>query len=138
MNSKKLHYLFIVTILSLLGSCTKLEVPEKKIGATQNFKELKVEESFDWKTTKNIQLKVTGIETINPVRGNFSIKNLDGNLIMEESRLMSESFNLNMEIPLSEKKIIVQFGSLIKEIEINSNDLSFEYISARPSEITEE
>ena len=138
MNSKKLHYLIIVTIASLLGSCTKFEVPEKKIGITQNFKELKVEESFEWKTTKNIQLKVTGLETINPVRGNFSIKNIDGGLIMEESRLMSESFNLDLELPITEKKIIVQFGSLTKEIEINSNELSFEYISARPAEITEE
>ncbi len=138
MNSKKLHYLVFVSILSLLGSCTKFEVPEKKIGTTQNFKELKVEESFEWKTTKNIQLKVTGLETINPVRGNFSIKNHEGNLILEESRLMSESFELNLEIPITEKKIIVQFGSLIKEIEINSTELNFEYITARPAEITEE
>ncbi len=138
MNSKKLHYLVIVSILSLLGSCTKFEVPEKKIGSTQNFKELKVEESFEWKTTKNIQLKVSGIETIIPVRDNFSIKNIDGNLILEESRLMSESFIINLEIPITEKKIIVEFGSLIKEIEINSAELSFEYILARPAEITEE
>jgi hypothetical protein len=138
MNSKKLHYLVIVSILSLLGSCTKFEVPEKKIGTTQNFKELKVEESFEWKTTKNIQLKVSGKETIIPVRDNFSIKNIDGNLIQEESRLMSESFIINLEIPITEKKIIVEFGSLIKEIEINSAELSFEYILARPAEITEE
>jgi hypothetical protein len=138
MNSKKLHYLVIVSILSLLGSCTKFEVPEKKIGTTQNFKELKVEESFEWKTTKNIQLKISGIETIIPVRDNFSIKNIDGNLILEESRLMSESFIINLEIPITEKKIIVEFGSLIKEIEINSAELSFEYILARPAEITEE
>jgi hypothetical protein len=138
MNSKKLHYLVIVSILSLLGSCTKFEVPEKKIGSTQNFKELKVEESFEWKTTKNIQLKISGIETIIPVRDNFSIKNIDGNLILEESRLMSESFIINLEIPITEKKIIVEFGSLIKEIEINSAELSFEYILARPAEITEE
>jgi len=138
MNSKKLHYLVIVSILSLLGSCTKFEVPEKKIGTTQNFKELKVEESFEWKTTKNIQLKISGIETIIPVRDNFSIKNIDGNLIQEESRLMSESFIINLEIPITEKKIIVEFGSLIKEIEINSAELSFEYILARPAEITEE
>jgi hypothetical protein len=138
MNSKKLHYLVIVSILSLLGSCTKFEVPEKKIGTTQNFKELKVEESFEWKTTKNIQLKVSGKESIIPVRDNFSIKNIDGNLIQEESRLMSESFIINLEIPITEKKIIVEFGSLIKEIEINSAELSFEYILARPAEITEE
>lgn len=138
MNSKKLHYLVIVSILSLLSSCTKFEVPKKKIGSTQNFKELKVEESFEWKTTKNIQLKVSGIETIIPVRDNFSIKNIDGNLILEESRLMSESFIINLEIPITEKKIIVEFGSLIKEIEINSAELSFEYILARPAEITEE
>lgn len=124
--------------MSLLGSCTKFEVPEKKIGTTQNFKELKVEESFEWKTTKNIQLKVSGKETIIPVRDNFSIKNIDGNLIQEESRLMSESFIINLEIPITEKKIIVEFGSLIKEIEINSAELSFEYILARPAEITEE
>jgi hypothetical protein len=138
MNSKKLQYLAFVAILSLMGSCTKFEVPEKKIGTTQNFKELKVEESFEWKTTQNIELKVTGLETISPVRANFSIKNHDGNLILEESRLMSESFDLNLEIPVTEKKIIVQFGSLLKEIEINSNKLIFEYITARPAEITEE
>jgi hypothetical protein len=138
MNYKKLHYLAFISILSLLGSCTKFEVPEKKIGATQNFKELKVEDSFEWKTTKNIQLKVTGLETINPVRGNFSIKDLNGNFIMEESRLMSESFNLDFEIPTKEKKIIVQFGSLTKEIEVNSDELSFDYSSSRPAEITED
>jgi hypothetical protein len=51
---------------------------------------------------------------------------------------MSESFIINLEIPITEKKIIVEFGSLIKEIEINSAELSFEYILARPAEITEE
>jgi hypothetical protein len=51
---------------------------------------------------------------------------------------MSESFNLDLELPITEKKIIVQFGSLTKEIEVNSNELSFEYILARPAEITEE
>ncbi len=138
MNYKKLHYLAFISILSLLGSCTKFEVPEKKIGTTQNFKELKVEDSFEWKTTKNIQLKVTGLETINPIRGNFSIKDLNGNFIMEESRLMSESFNLEFEIPTKEQKIIVQFGSLTKEIEVNSDKLNFDYLSSRPAEITED
>jgi hypothetical protein len=138
MNSKTLHYLAFILILSLLGSCKKFEVPEKKIGVTQNFKELKVEESFEWKSTKFIKLNVIGIETLNPVRANFNIKDINGNLIMAESRLMSESFNLDFEIPTAEKKIIVQFGSLTKEIEINSDKLSFDYSSSRPAEITED
>jgi hypothetical protein len=83
-------------------------------------------------------LNVIGIETINPVRANFNIKDINGNLIMAESRLMSESFNLDFEIPTAEKKIIVQFGSLTKEIEINSDKLSFDYSSSRPAEITED
>ena len=67
MKLRKSNIAFLTLVISILTSCAKFEVPQKEIGKTTVFKELKVEESFDWKTTQKYTLKITGLETLNPV-----------------------------------------------------------------------
>ncbi len=138
MNSNLIKPLLFLATIGLISSCVKLEVPQKEIGTTQNFKELKVEEKFTWTTTKPYELKIIGFETLNPTKDILRVKSIDGNILVEESRLMNESFTLHLDISLDQKQILVQYGSLEKLIELNSSEISFDYISARPAEIIEE
>ncbi|MFY8021329.1 MAG: hypothetical protein ACOVP1_09035 [Bacteroidia bacterium] len=137
MNFRNLYVLLFILNISLLTSCKKFEVPTKEIGTTSAFKELKVDENFTWKTTKSYNLKITGLETINPIKSVFRVESADGQILLEENRAMNESFTLQLDIPQHESKIIVKFGSLEKEITLNSNELNFDYLQTRPEEITE-
>lgn len=131
------RYIILLLGSGLFYSCAKFEVPPKEIGKTTAFKELVVDGTFNWKTTKTYNLKITGLETLNPVQAIFKIETSSGQSIYEESRNMSESFTIELNLPNHEQKIMVRFGSLSKEIALNSNEVFFNYTEARPAEITE-
>lgn len=110
--------LFLTGLGLTLTSCVKLEVPEPKT-ATE-FKNLKVNESFSWQTSRPITLKITGIQTAIPVRATLLIMDSNGDTLRRENRLMEENTEMNLQVSSICDSIVVSFGSIRKSYKIES------------------
>lgn len=100
-----------------------------------NFKEIKVSDNFTWKTTNSITINVQGFESISPITNTFIISSEDQKDVYYSSNtLMSESFKANFDLPIHVKKLNVNFGTISKVIDVNNNELTFDYLMPAPAE----
>jgi hypothetical protein len=128
--------LLILASIAVLGlsSCKKdwMEkvTPETKTQEVSKFSELKVQENFDWKTSKEFSLSVTGLQTIAKVNGTLVVTSDDGKITFYQgNHAMDQSFVTKFNVPVHIKGIVVNYGSITKNFSTNSNQIQFDYIT---------
>lgn len=134
---KNLKLIAGIALLVAASSCTKVKDVESTPNTSKpaSFKEIKVADNFNWNTTNNISLNVQGFESISPIRNTFIVSSEDQKEVYFASNtLMSESFKAEIALPIHVKKIKVNFGTIIKLIDVNSNNLNFDYLMPAPAE----
>lgn len=124
---KKILFLIILITVSLV-SCRKNDdiVPEKP----KYTKDLVVNSSFDWKTSKYITLNIIGMKDINPdIKNIMNIKSIKGDTTYYKDILyMNKDYSLKFVVPSTEKSVVIIYGSKIKTIDLVSNTIIFDYI----------
>jgi len=101
-----------------LASCMKLEAPEPTT-ATQ-FRNLKVNETFSWQTSRPVTLKISGIATAIPIRSTLVVSNLKGDTLRMENRLMEESLVIPLQVTAVTDSLVLSFGSIRKTYKVQS------------------
>jgi hypothetical protein len=129
---KNIKLLSGIAIIIAASSCAKVKdadyTPTTSPKAN-NFKEIKVADNFNWSTTNNIELNVIGFASISPISNTFIVSSIDQKEVYFASNtLMSENFVANFDIPAPVKQIKVTFGSISKVIDVNSKNISFDYL----------
>jgi hypothetical protein len=135
---KKLMIIAAIAIAGL-SSCKKsLMEKATPVNRTQNaskFAEIKVQENFDWKTTKEFSLNVSGLETIAPVQGTMKVTSDDGKIVFYQgSHKMNESFNVKFLVPSHIKGLNVSFGSITKNFSTLAQQIQFDYLTETTAE----
>jgi hypothetical protein len=127
---KNLNLIVGLVLIVLASACTKIK--EAELAPTtkaSNFKEIKVADNFKWNTSSNIIINVNGLETISPIRNTFVISSEDQKEVFFTSNtLMSETFKANFDLPIHVKKIKITFGTLSKVMDVNTNNITFDYL----------
>ncbi|MCG9880247.1 MAG: hypothetical protein MH472_06585 [Bacteroidia bacterium] len=124
---KKLLAIAFVTVV--LGSSCKKEFLEEKYQAapakTSNATktaDLKVSENFDWKTTQNISLTLTGY-----ANARVQILTTQGEVI-ETSRLeTNKSYTTVLTLPKTEKKVILSYMGQEVILDLNQNNIQYTF-----------
>jgi len=135
---KNLSYLIAIVLLGLT-SCKKdlLEkvTPTTSVEKTTTFNQVKANQNFDWKSSKEITLKIEGLQTIAPVNGTFTIKSLDNKIIFYQAmQSMSQSMTTTFVVPNHIKEISVSFGSIQKVYNTQNNHIDFNYLPSNSAE----
>ncbi|MBP7510446.1 MAG: hypothetical protein KA981_00875 [Bacteroidia bacterium] len=129
MNNKIL--LFTISISMALVSCKK-NLPEPSpitptIKATK-VGELKASESFDWKTTKDVEINIKGLNTLTPINRTLVVSTVDGKSVFYRAQqLMSLSSTISLIIPATVTEIKVNYGTISKTVSISGNKFQFDY-----------
>lgn len=126
-----------IALLVGISSCTKIKSVEEMPNTSKpsSFKEIKVSNNFTWKTTNSIMLNVEGFETLYPISNTFIVTSEDQKEVYFASNtLMSENFKAEFSLPIHVKKIKVNFGTISKLMDVNANNLTFDYILPAPAE----
>lgn len=129
---KHIKLLTGIAIIIAASSCTKIKdadyTPTTSPKAN-NFKEIKVADNFNWSTTNNIKLNVLGFASISPISNTFIVSSENQKEVYFASNtLMSESFTANFDLPSHVKQVRVTFGSISKVLDVNSKNISFDYL----------
>jgi hypothetical protein len=129
MNNKIL--LFTISISMALVSCKK-NLPEPSpvtptIKATK-VGELKASESFNWKTTKDVEINIKGLNTLTPINRTLIVSTVDGKSVFYRAQqLMSLSSTISLVIPATVSEIKVNYGTISKTVSISGNKFQFDY-----------
>ena len=124
---KKL-YIFILLVATLV-SCRKIDdvTPSDSPKPT---KELNINSSFNWKTSKEVTLNVIGLKNVSPqIKNTLYINSTIGDTTYYKDLLiMNTDYTIKFTVPSTETKVVLIYGSKSKTLDLLSNEITFDYI----------
>lgn len=112
--------LALIISVSILTSCKKnFDVAQTKDAKVTSMNDLKVSSNFNWKTTKEISLNLTGY-----AKAPVIIKN-NKDQIVATSMLSELPTEINISIPSCEEKLFLNYMG--QTIEINSTNTTYKF-----------
>lgn len=131
----KKEYFLAVALLALIQitftSCKKLEDVEPKtviVPTVTSFKQIKVDPSFNWKSTKVISINVEALNPELEITNTLFVKSESGEVLLTKLHKMNESYTANITVPLKTTKVIVNFGSIVKTVSIKNGSAVINFI----------
>ena len=131
----KKEYFLAVALLALIQvtftSCKKLEDVEPKtviVPTVTSFKQIKVDPSFNLKSTKVISINVEALNPELDITNTLFVKSESGEVLLTKLHKMNESYTANLTVPLKTTKVIVNFGSIVKTVSINNGSAVINFI----------
>lgn len=92
--------------------------------------ELNVSNSFDWKTTRDITLEVTGLDVPANIKNTLQVKSKDElKIFLKNQVFMNQDYSLKFTIPSYETQVVITYGSIRKVVDVTSDVVYFNYIS---------
>jgi hypothetical protein len=122
-------YFLIASLATFVGlsSCKKefdTTTPQKKV---TNINDLNPSQSFDWSTTKHVTLNVTGQPVPVSIKRLLVVKDADGTVYFNYYHKMSDNLSINFSLPAHVTKVKVEYGSIVKDADIQGNIIKFKF-----------
>jgi hypothetical protein len=126
--------------MKLLGSCLLLGITMTLFScqkgfddlippsSNSNLKDIKVSSTFNWSTSKTVDVNITGLPTGAPVISTLIISLDDGSNIYQGSQNMSQTRAIQIIVPVTENEIKLKFGSMEYRLPINNNKVDFSFV----------
>ena len=124
-------YISLAFLFLLSASGCKKELNMTDQGpAIDNPLELDVSNSFDWKTTREITLEVTGIFLPATIRNTMKVMSVtEDKVYLKTQLLMNQNYTLNFTIPSYETEVVITYGSIRKVVDVTPEVIQFTYLS---------
>lgn len=127
---KKFFYISLVVGLGL-ASCSKDRDKGSSDPTRSNatsMQDLKIPANFDWKTTHMVTINVQGAPVDYTQPGQIKVKSASGKLLLTHTARMTEDVTLTFELPKSERTVTVEYGSIVREINVARGAGTFSYV----------
>lgn len=122
---------FLATVLLLMigNGCKKEITMIEPDPNPDNPLELVVSNEFDWKTTRDITLEVTGITVPVSIRNTLQVKSTDEEKVYLKNQLfMDQNYTLKFTIPSYETEVLITYGSIKKVLDASPDVIYFNYL----------
>lgn len=117
----KNYFLILIAMLAvIITSCQKDKNDPQPNPDYTSIKDLVVRPSFDWKTTHQVSLKLTGY-----ANSTCTISYANGTLIQKVFLKKNEPFILKINIPTAEKKLQLEYMGQKVELEITGTEINY-------------
>ena len=127
-NSILARAVILIIIIIISQSCQKVQNPPPS--SPDNTQNLKVSSTFDWKTSKDVVLSVTGMKEVNSNVGNtMYIKTLAGTVIFKDYLKMNRDYSIKFTVPSTGTSVTITYGTISKTLALTSGTISFNYIT---------
>lgn len=117
---KNLIWILIATLVIVTASCQKDNDNPQPNPNSSSVKDLVVSPSFDWKTTQQVNLQLTGY-----ANSTCSISHADGTFIQKVFLKKNEPFALKLSLPVAEKKLLLDYMGQRVELEISGTEVNY-------------
>jgi hypothetical protein len=127
MKKTTLFLLSAAIIGTLLTSCSKVDD-----GDTNNngisLNDITVSDSFSWSTAAKVDLAITGLPTIVPVKSTLTITLKNGSVLFKQLHQMDQNLTVRLTVPTTEKELVLQYGSTTYTVAIAGKQAAFSFI----------
>jgi hypothetical protein len=132
--AKLIAIILFTSVVSI--SCVKQNLPDAGTLPTdkQKLADAKVPSDFNWSTGKNVELTITGLPTILPVKNTLTISLPDGNKLYNAYHEMSVNLKLTLVVPATVNELKLKYGSFDEILKIVNNKAEFSFIPVIPQE----
>jgi hypothetical protein len=126
---KTISLLFLVAAISgvFFTGCKKIE-NEYPLPLPKTLNDLKVADSFNWSSGTAVELTITGLPTVVPVKSTLAVGRTDGTVLFTRLHVMSENLTLSLTVPSTDTELILQYGTVTYHVPIQSQMASFSFI----------
>ena len=116
---KILKILSIIALISII-SCKKPQDENNNLPNNPGkFNEIKTDPNFNWNTALPIELIITGLKTINPIKNTLTVSNKSKTAnYYSGNHLMEENLNLKFGVPSALDSLLIKFGSIEKTYKV--------------------
>lgn len=129
MNSIRTFLILLFGLTVVLTGCKKNAVePQPSAQNPQTLNDLKAPDSFNWSTASTVEVKITGLPTVLPVKNTLKISLSDGQVLFSRLHTMSEDLSVKVTVPSTEKKLTLRYGALTQSVDIISGQALFSFI----------
>ena len=119
----------LVAIAAFGTSCKKSAEGVSGADTNQTFSTLKVNNNFNWSTTKLLTFVVQGMKTNNPINGTLSVVDVKtGVKFYSGNHQLSENVFLKLSIPRATDSLQIQFGTIQKNYSAKANTVLANYL----------
>lgn len=122
MTIKRLTLLFSATAALFVTTSCRKDPQQPSDQTPQTMNELVVPQDFDWKTTKDYQLTVTG-----SVTGILEIKNSQDKAYLRAYLQAGQPHTTKLCLPAYEKTIQLKLGNQNAQLELNAGAISYSF-----------
>ena len=119
--------LFLIVLVLFFSSCSK-EVDDITIDIPEKIGDLKVDDGFSWSTGVPVEVTVTGLPTIVPVRSTLTVSQPDGRILHTRNHLMSDNLVIQLTVPADVTELIVNYGTVELTAVVAGGNASFSFI----------
>lgn len=129
MKTKNIILIILIPAIALI-SCVKQNLPDPGTLPEEKTKlaDAKIPDGFDWKTSKTVEVTITGLPTVVPVKNTLTITLPDGNKLYNVYHDMSVNLKLALVIPSTITQLKLKFGSYDETLNIVNNKAEFSFI----------
>jgi len=120
--------LSLLFISAILVSCKDDTTDTPVNNNPDDFKDMVVDESFDWSNTQDITLSVEGLATNYPVTRTLYVYSADGNVLAKRLTSIDESFDLTFSSAAAAKSLIVRYNTIVDTVDVSNGQAFFSFI----------
>ena len=118
---KKIAFIFAITLSIVFTSCKKDRFDDND-PKPENMEELTVPSSFDWKTTKNIQLTLSA-----PSNGIVEVTNSQNIAYQKAFLTVGKTYTMKLSLPTYEKNVKIRFMGQEVLIELTGSNINHSF-----------
>ncbi|NVO21514.1 MAG: hypothetical protein HXX13_17565 [Bacteroidetes bacterium] len=124
---KKLGNILALGLILMFSSCMK-DVDLSKKPVSGNLQDINISSTFNWSTSKTVNVNITGLPTQDLVISTLIISLNDGSMLYQEAHDMSQSKAIQIIVPNVEQSIKLKYGSEEYTLPIDNNKVDFSFI----------
>ncbi len=123
---KKLTFFSLSLLLFFATACKKDGITPTPTPKTLN--DLKASESFKWTTSQTVEVFVTGLPTVIPVKSTLAVYSQDGDVVYKINHTMSQDISFKVIVPAKNNSLRMTFGSFDMNSPISDQRADFSFI----------
>jgi len=121
---------FVILMIgsALVLSCVKLDPPDRSIKPNEKLNEISVPGNFNWSTSMNVEVSITGLPTVIEIKNTLKITLTDGTTLYSALHKMSENIKISLTVPNETSSLIIIYGATQQNIPIVDKKAEFSFI----------
>jgi len=114
-------------------SCRKSDT-EQPEAITQDIRENTYPASFNWSTTQEVNIEISGLTALPDIRQVLIIESPNGNVYLKKVIYINENFLSTINMPATENEVVIKCGKIESRLPVTNKKVVFSLNTGNPDD----